>query len=250
MAVGSSGTYSLVDPAARLDRVPRRLQDADGRGPERRHVAGRDGPGPRLRHAALPVVAAGRRLGRALRRTKGDTVTRPPGRLIIVAAVVLSACTPGRIAPTASGAAPTPARGDTSRERDTVRIGGRLALDRRPPARCLARRRGRRSGRRPARVVHLGRGRLGQPVVAGNADRASVPASRSRSRSPTGRRSRPGPPFEPRSRRRAGPGRCPPARAPARSRSRVAVPGRWTVAVTIRFDGGDSATWFWQLDVT
>ena len=30
----------------------------------------------------------------------------------------------------------------------------------------------------------------------------------------------------------------------------VAVPGRWTVAVTVRFDGGDSATWYWQLDVT
>ena len=30
----------------------------------------------------------------------------------------------------------------------------------------------------------------------------------------------------------------------------VPVPGRWTVAVTIRFDGGDSATWYWQLDVT
>jgi hypothetical protein len=30
----------------------------------------------------------------------------------------------------------------------------------------------------------------------------------------------------------------------------VPVPGRWTVAVTIRFGGGDSATWYWQLDVT
>ena len=30
----------------------------------------------------------------------------------------------------------------------------------------------------------------------------------------------------------------------------VRVPGRWTVAVTIRFDGGDAATWYWQLDVT
>ncbi len=30
----------------------------------------------------------------------------------------------------------------------------------------------------------------------------------------------------------------------------VPAPGRWTVAVTVRFDGGDSATWYWQLDVT
>lgn len=30
----------------------------------------------------------------------------------------------------------------------------------------------------------------------------------------------------------------------------VPVPGRWTVAVTIRFGSGDSATWYWQLDVT
>lgn len=30
----------------------------------------------------------------------------------------------------------------------------------------------------------------------------------------------------------------------------VAEPGRWTVAVTIGFLGGGSATWYWQLDVT
>jgi hypothetical protein len=31
---------------------------------------------------------------------------------------------------------------------------------------------------------------------------------------------------------------------------RVDQPGRWTVAVTVSFAGGGSATWYWQLEVT
>ena len=30
----------------------------------------------------------------------------------------------------------------------------------------------------------------------------------------------------------------------------IVAPGRWTVALTVAFIGGDSATWYWLVDVT
>ena len=249
------------DPAARLDRVPGRLQDADGRGPQRRHVAGRDGPGPRLRHAAVPVVGAGRRpaavrSGRAagtcrIERRHRDPLDVHPCLVLVGRSWSRVQARSDCVAATRPGPPPRPSPSPPAAERDPVRIRGRLALDRRPPA-------GRRSlaaeGGDPV-VGQLGSftwggGGSDSPWLPGTPDRgrgrrAAVGHARRRD-ADRGLDRRPGPGHG----ARAGRGGVPPARVPAPIAFAVPVPGRWTVAVTIRFDDGDSATWYWQLDVT
>ena len=81
-----------------------------------------------------------------------------------------------------AAAAATPAPRDPTAEPDARRSARRT-----PPA-ALAGRRGRRPGRRAARLVHLGRRRVGQPVAAGRAGRRRRGRAVDRRPSPAARR--------------------------------------------------------------
>ena len=179
-------------------------------------------------------------------------MTRKPRRLILIAALLLGACTPGRIAPpTATGAAPTPlavtsppiATPSASEVASATTPASAI-----PPDASLAAEGGdpvvgqlgsftwagggSDSPWLPGSPIAVGAGEPlsvtladGSPIAAWTAVRAPVASA-------------------------SGAGAVPEGEGAGTIVFAVAVPGRWTVAVTIRFDGGDAATWFWRLDVT
>jgi hypothetical protein len=177
-------------------------------------------------------------------------VTRPPSRLILVAALVVGACTPGRSAPTTgTGAAATPVA-VTSGTRATPSASevASPSTSAFPPDASLA-----ADGGDPV-VGQLGSFTWGgggsdspwlpgAPISVGTGEPLSVRlADATRIAAWTAVRA----PVTATS----GAGAVPAGEGSGPIAFAVADPGRWTVAVTIRFDGGDSATWFWQLDVT
>jgi hypothetical protein len=176
-------------------------------------------------------------------------VTRPHSRLILIATLVVSACTPGRLAPPSANDAATPVAvtpvASASPSASEVASPPAAAL---PPDASLA-----AEGGDPV-VGQLGSFTWGgggsdspwlpgTPIAVGAGEPLSVTLAD-------------GTPIEAWTAVRApltatsGAGAVPAGEGSGTIAFAVAAPGRWTVAVTVRFAGGDSATWFWQLDVT
>ena len=215
------------DAAARRDdRVPGRLQDPVRRGHQWRHAR----RSSRLR--SLPVPRRPRRRQRSpphASEREGSTHDVPPDRLrpgcslpCSSSSVPLDAAAPAPVRRPRSARPcrlpppprpPPPADGHPGAD-DDARAAG--TVTRRATGRDAGGRR-RRSRGRVARVVHLGRRRLGQPVAPRGADQGGV----RRAVDPHPRRRRAGHGLG----RKAGPGRDRPM-ASARSRSVPARPRR------------------------